>query len=208
MKYKKTVIKTLMLLIVIIASVIVKNPIYLISVLIYIIASLLVQKFNNHKLLKQQKANELDDFHNYLKRVILLTYTRPLKRAFIDANKTKNRKLKQKIDQFINKLKYDFTIEPFKEIALNINNEKNDINYELNIMYLLYEYDKKALGREFINDILIEIDNLIENQLDQKVEDLKESTYIYTLPPTIINFFYITMVLFEVIDQMIVSVLN
>ena len=67
---------------------------------------------------------------------------------------------------------------------------------------------RKALGREFINDILDEVDNLIDNQLNHKIEELKENAYLYTLPPTVINFFYITMVLFEVIDQMIVSVLS
>lgn len=208
MKYKKLITKIIVILIGIITTLFVKNPVYLIGVLIYLVASILSNKFSIYKKEKINKAKELDDFHNYLKRVILLTYTRPLKRALIDANKTKNQILKEKIDQFINQLKYDFTVEPFKNLALIINKERKDINYELNIMYLLYEYDKKALGREFINDILDEIDNLIDNQLDQKVEDLKESAYIYTLPPTVINFFYITMVLFEVIDQMIMSVLN
>ena len=47
---------------------------------------------------------------------------------------------------------------------LEINADKRKTNYELNIMYLLYEMEKKGLGKKFISDVLVEI-NLLNQML-------------------------------------------
>ena len=108
---------------------------------------------------------------------------------------------------FNEKVKYDFSIEPFKNLALEINENKQKTNYELNIMYLLYEMEKKGLGKNFIGDVLEEINLLNENKVDAKISKLKDEAQLYALPPTIINFIYLTLILFNLIDKMILSVL-
>ncbi len=153
---------------------------------------------------KKEKEKLVADFHTYLKNVILFTYTKPLKQAFTDVN-CDNKKLQKKVEKFIESSRYDFSIKPYKKLALSIDKSKKGINYELNIMYLLFEIEKKGLGINFINDILVELDQLVENTMDANLENLKEEGYVYTLPPTIINFVYLSIVLFQVIDLIILG---
>lgn len=184
------------------------NPIILIIIILFLSFYLINSYVANLKQNHLDRVNEIYDFHEYLKSVILLSYSRPVNNAFSDIKMIDNKKLKKKIEKFLNDCKYDFSHKPYRKLALSINSQETGINYELNIMYLLFELQKKGLGSEFITDILIELDLLIENEIDSNVEKVREQAYIYTLCPTIINFFYLTIVLFKVIDIMILSVLQ
>ena len=208
MKIKQIIIKIGVFLFFALLSFLTNTPIYFYGIIAFEASKIFLKEYKRSQQGKKDKQNELTEFHAYLKSVILLTYTRPLKIAFKDANKTKNKVLKTKIDEFIEDIKYDFSIDSYKKLALKINSETNGINYELNIMYLLYEFEKKGLGSIFINDILNEIDSLIDNVIELKIETLRENAYIYTLPPTVLNFFYVTIILFEVIDKMIMGVMS
>jgi len=179
--------------------------IMLVSLLSYFVANkFIVEKNIKKEIVKKEKIK--NDFNIYIKKVVLLTYTRPLKVAFKNV-KCETPELQFIIDNFNEKVKYDFSIEPFKNLALEINADKRKTNYELNIMYLLYEMEKKGLGKKFISDVLVEINLLNENKVEEKINKLKEDAQLYALPPTIINFIYLTLILFNLIDKMILSVL-
>ncbi len=165
------------------------------------------QKLSEKSITKKAKEREHNEFHRYLKSVILLTYTRPLKNAFKDVKINDCKPLEMKISKFITEIRYDFSIEPYKKLALSINNKTDTINYELNIMYLLFELEKKGLGTIFINDVLNEINELMNNIVEEKIIQIQENSYLYILPPTVINFFYLSIILFRVIDEMMMSVL-
>lgn len=168
----------------------------------------LIKQTDELKASKKQKETLQADFHLYLKNVILLLYTRPLRQSFVDANYIKNDYLKSRVDIFIERQKFDYTISPYVDLALEINDNQEFVNYELNIMQLLYETNKRGMGEEYINDLIKEIDLLIENKRALEIQVLENQSYVYTLPPTIINFVYVSFVLFKVIDNMIMSVLS
>lgn len=208
MNTKKIIGKSLIILASMILTLLIKSPIYLLMGLVWLVVEQLLTINRKVTLkLKQQQTLE-EDFHEYLKNVILLTYTRPLKHAFKDSANTDNKKLNKLIIKFIDQQQYDFSVEPYRKLALKINKQKKGINYELNIMYLLYEIDKKGLGMDYINDILEELDLLIDNKKELNLDLLREDSYKYTLPPTILNFFYVSIILFEVVDNMIMGALQ
>lgn len=189
-------------------TIITKSLIYLIVLSCWMAVKQIKKILKKNQSVEEVNKTMLNEFHTYLKIVILLTYTRPLKNAFVDANNINNKKLKKRINKFIGDIQYDFTIDPYKNLAMKINPTKSGINYEVNIMLLLYELEKKGLGSDYINDVLVELDLLIENQITADIEQLRDNSYMYTLPPTIINFFYLTIVLFNVINLMIESILK
>ncbi len=192
----------------VVLMVIMQSYIYLLLSIVYILYEYM-RHSQVKKMQKKKSKNALvDDFHLYLKGVILLSYTRPLKNAFKDSALTSNHKLNKKLKKFIEDTKYDFSSDPYKKLALSVNKDKKGINYELNIMYLLYEVDKRGLGVEFISDVLLELDSLIENKRQIKIEEIKEEAYKYNLPPTIINFIYVSLILFQVINQIIMDTLQ
>lgn len=205
MKINKVLIISIIALVAL--SLVLKTPLPLLFYLIFIGFKFLYTKNEQLAAKKQAKQNLEKDFHLYLKNVILLLYTRPLKQAFIDANYIDNSVLKKHIEKFIEKQKFDFSIKPFTDLAIDINPETEFVNYELNIMQLLYETNKRGLGNEYISDLLTEIDMLITNEMQMQVERINNEAYVYSLPPTVINFIYVSFVLFKVIDQMIMSVI-
>lgn len=189
-------------------SVLSKSFFFLIMGTIFIILNTLFVKIDIVAKKKKDKQKLQSDFHHYLKRVILLLYTRPIKQAFIDANNGSNENLNKKINQFNETLKFDYTLKPYTELALQINSDTEYVNYEINIMQLLFEMNKIGLGEEYINDLMNEIDLLIENRRKLEIKVLNDQSYTYTLPPTVINFIYVSFVLFKVIDIMIMSVIS
>lgn len=201
--------KTLIIFVVtfVILSIILKSLIPILFGVIFLGIKFLYVKNEELAIKKKAKQSLEKDFHLYLKNVILLLYTRPLKQAFIDANYIDNPVLKTHIEKFIEKQKFDFSIKPYTELAFDINPETEFVNYELNIMQLLFETNKRGLGNEYINDLLTEIDMLITNEMQMQVERINNEAYLYSLPPTVINFIYVSFVLFKVIDEMIMSVL-
>lgn len=208
MKYKM-IAQILIIFICIIMIIIILNIVMVIAFVIGLIGYELIIKKYELLVKKQAKKQKLkNNFYLYLKSVILLTYTRPLKNAFVDANQIKNQQLKNKIDKFIQAKNQDFSIKPYQDLSYQINDDDNAINYELNIMSLMYQFEQKGLGIKYINDVLAEIDQLLINDIEQKIAQIKDQSYFYTLPPMIINFFYLTFVLFKVINQIILSTIT
>lgn len=160
-------------------------------------------KLRINRALKNNSSLKRLEFYSYVKEIILLSYSNPLKNCFEKVNVENYTLLSKQIVKFTDQLKIDFTITPYNNFIKGINGSY----YEKNVVKMLYLIEKKGLGKDYISDLLQEVDDLQKNEIDQQLQNFKERSYVYNLLPTITLFIYITFVLFQVINSMIMEVL-
>ena len=95
------------------------------------------------------------------------------------------------------------------EIQLSLHKLGLNIPYEKmipEIGSLITKIDK-LLAKKNISNKKRDLYEYIKYKVEEKISKLKENSELYALPPTIINFIYLTLILFNLIDKMILSVL-
>lgn len=205
---RKKIIWLLIIIASLVASYFLKNLMLLIILIAYLGCDLFLQKIAKNRNNLNKTAIKKVQFLNYIKSTILLSYSSPIKVAFSEVDINDYPEIQIEINDFLSALKYDYTQTPFAEFALKINNVKFGINYELNIMNLIYEVNKNGLGKDYITEIINEIDLIANNNFELRVEQIKNQGYQYAVIPTVVNFFYLSIVLFKIIDFMMIAVMS
>ncbi len=175
-------------------------------ILIIQVSNIVYKQLLSNKIKEKKQKDRQTVFYKYIKAVMLMSYTKPIKVSFQESKTKDHQLIDKEINSFLEDLKYDFSNKPYYDFGYKINSLKKGINYELNILILIHEIDKKGFGKKYIDDVLHETSKIENNTIEKKIAEYQEEGFKYTLPPTVLNFIYITILLFQVINLMLMQV--